>query len=106
MCGVPVASTCFRHLPWAGAGWCGDRSEAPPPATSSLRAARSEAKPSTGTASGGLLVRPLVTLHLKSRHRSGGELEVGRGLGGPTLAPLPGLGLAPLPLGGAVAVAD
>src|SRR5919202_735439 len=52
------------------------------------------------------LVRPLVTLHSKRVHRSGGELEVGGGLRGPALAPLVSFDLTLRTLGGAVAVAD
>jgi hypothetical protein len=48
MRGATVASTCFRRSRWVGAGWFGDRSEAPPPAMSSLPAERSEAEPSLG----------------------------------------------------------
>jgi hypothetical protein len=48
MGGVTVASTCFRRSHWVGAGWFGDRSEAPPPVMSSLPAERSETEPSLG----------------------------------------------------------
>src|SRR5438552_18990732 len=52
------------------------------------------------------LVRPLVTLHPKRVHCSGGELEAGGGLGGSALAAGFGFDLAAGSLGGAVAVAD
>jgi len=45
-------------------------------------------------------------LHRKRIHLSGGELELGRGLGGSALAAFGRLELAPLAFGGAVAVAD
>jgi hypothetical protein len=48
MGGATVASTCFRRSRWVGAGWFGDRSEAPPLAMSSLPAEPSEAEPSLG----------------------------------------------------------
>src|SRR5581483_5956017 len=52
------------------------------------------------------LVRPLVTLHRKRVHCSGGELEFCSGLGGAAFAPVGGFGLAPLALGRGVAVLD
>src|SRR5713226_9253744 len=52
------------------------------------------------------LVRSLVTLHRKRVHRSGGELELGCGLGGSALSPLGGFEFAAGAFGGAVAVAD
>ena len=48
MCAATVANTCFRRSRWVGAGWFGDRSEAPPPVMSSLPAERSETEPSLG----------------------------------------------------------
>jgi hypothetical protein len=53
-----------------------------------------------------VLVRSLVTLHPKPDHGSGGELEVGGGLGGSAFAPSGGFGLPSLALGGAVPVSD
>src|SRR5881628_1840207 len=52
------------------------------------------------------LVRPLVTLHRKGVHCSGGKLELGRGLGGTAFAPSGGFEFASFAFGGAVAVSD
>ena len=51
-------------------------------------------------------MRPLVTLHRKRRHGSGGECELGCGFGGSALASLGGFEFAAGAFGGAVAVAD
>src|SRR5207248_2009449 len=53
-----------------------------------------------------VLVRPLVTLHPKRGHCSGGEFELGSGVSGSALTPFGGFDLAPLALGGAVSVSD
>ena len=65
-----------------------------------------EASFNDSTHQDGRLVRPLVTLHPKRVHRSGGELELAGGFGRSTLTPSEGFDLPSFPLERAVAVAD
>src|SRR5713226_4587654 len=82
MGGATVARTCSRRLRWVRAGWFGDRSEALPPATSSLPAELSEAELRSGLRHSpwplGLSVRDTGRLDGLGRARSRLPLHVMR----------------------------